>query len=101
MATAPSHAISIGDYKLIQKEQPKVAALYIKGVAEGFAWANSLNNDKNLPRLYCEPEKFSINTDNLTQILNDELTENNKIWTDKLPVELALFKGLEKTFPCK
>jgi len=66
--------------------------------AYGFANA-SLEIDKK-PRLFCLPEKFAFNVENIFQMIDESLKENPKLRKSS-PVEgIVLFK-LQATFPCK
>jgi hypothetical protein len=47
--------------------------LYVKGIGDGFVWANSLLDATNHQQLFCVPGTLGLNADNYQQILEDYL----------------------------
>jgi hypothetical protein len=85
--------------------------LYLKGIGEGFVWANTLLHSTERDRLYCAPEKLELNIDNYQQILESFLPNARTTFADimkrgsfksvdDLPLGLALLLALMDAFPC-
>ncbi len=96
----PIQALTIADYKAMRETEPAILDIYINGVGTGFLWANTFNEMKNLPLHYCQPRNLTLNVGNYKMAINNELKEYPERYKDDLPVEIALIKGLERTFPC-
>lgn len=81
--------------------------LYVLGLSEGMSWAEFERRSrlKTTTPLYCVPEKFSLNDENLLDIINKEINFLSTLATpketDTLSIGMLLMKGLERTFPCK
>ena len=95
-----SFAMDLATYKKLKKISPDYAKLYVQGVASGFEWSNTLNESRKVKPLFCSPSKLSLNGDNYFQILEKELAGSSKNAKDTAQIELILFIGLVKTFPC-
>jgi hypothetical protein len=103
LLVSPAYAdVSIGIYKATKKDHGKnwgSLQLYLSGVGMGYQYANiALTMVKKQP-IYCPPENFSLNNDNLIEILEKQLEKSPG--PDAAPIEPALFLGLVNTFPCK
>jgi hypothetical protein len=73
---------------------------YIDGIGNGFSWANTFLKMSTRPPLFCEPEHFSLNEQNLREILDKELQKWPEKETDDKPVAIWLLMGLQTAFPC-
>ena len=59
----------------------KYLDLYVKGVGDGFVWANALLQATDRERLFCTPEKLGLNSQTLQQILESYLSTFNSKWS--------------------
>ncbi len=79
--------------------------VFVNGVSEGFLIANAELAGQKRPLLYCQPDSFALNADNLLAILNDamkKIEENTHTpLTDDMQIEAILLVGMQHTFPCK
>lgn len=83
-------------------EGQEVFKLYIRGVGDGYSWANTAlaNNKQRL--LFCAPVKLTLSVDQYLQIIHDTikgLRQTGKNIED-FPVEMVLLLGLQEMFPC-
>ncbi len=93
-----ANAMSVSNYKRFKKEQLNLLKLHINGVGQGISWSNSFVENKLKEKLYCSPQKISLNTGNFMAIIDKEIDTGR--WKGDDHVEMILFFGLEKTFPC-
>ena len=91
--------VNFKEYKTINKTVE--FKLYLKGVGEGFQWANEELAARGSRALYCKPQKEVMGVDEYTEILKREVTENAAELHDDMPMGLILLNGLMKRFPCK
>ena len=94
-------AATIGAYRTMTQNSPSAAKIYVNGVANGFEWSNSINEQRNVKPLYCPPSALTLNADNYVKILDVEIRRRGRNIDESDPVELALFMGLLRTFPCQ
>lgn len=99
-ASLPTQALTVGDYKDMLKHKSEYVDFYVLGIGEGFSWANVVNQDKNLATLYCQPKELALNVENYKRVIEDELEKYPEIYKDNIEVEIALLRGLMRTFPC-
>jgi hypothetical protein len=95
-----AHALTVGNYKAELKSNQSRLNIYINGVGEGLSWANTMNQAKDLPLIYCQPRKLVMNVENFKTIIEDELEKYPEVYKDDIPIELVLARGLVRTFPC-
>ena len=99
-----THAINFENYEKVKASDPVSTRMYMHGVGEGYSWANSALNAKGQAELYCQGDSLTLNSQNYNRILEDEI-ERLKT-TPKLKkryfvsMELVLFIGLQRAFPC-
>ena len=77
------------------------ARAYISALGDGFLAVNAVAKE----RLYCQPSKLALGTDNYIDILNrkiDDLSKRvtNKAQLDDLFISTVLINALIETFPC-
>jgi hypothetical protein len=103
LLASPAHAdVSTGIYKATKKAHGKnweSLQLYLSGVGVGYQYANMAVTAVQKQPIYCPPKNFSLNSDNLIEILEKQLEKSPG--SDAAPIEPALFLGLVNTFPCK
>lgn len=76
---------------------------YLDGSVNGLTWANASLQHKNLPPLYCQPPKLTMNVDNMIQLLDGYLERNKELvgrLTDPA-LGLIMVIALQEAFPCK
>ena len=96
----PANAMSITHYRAMMETAPRTAEFYVTGVARGFEASNAVLSNRGDARLFCVPRKLPLNTRNYIDILDDELERRGTAVTGNELVEIVLFRGLERTFPC-
>lgn len=73
----------------------------ILGIGAGIQIANAFERKVRAPALYCAPENFALNVDNLMDIMKRTLSNAPGGATpDDTPISLVLLSGLAMTFPC-
>lgn len=100
VAVAPAHAgVALKDY--LTAKNSDGFRQYLTGVADGFRQANAELQLRRAKKLYCEPQKGSLDFDTYTGLIEKEVKENEAFYTVETPVETALLFGLMKAYPCK
>lgn len=97
-------AITVSEFEKGKMNDKDYIKTFITGVGYGFSWINTILISEGRPPLYCVPGNLVLNGDNYIRIIDDELVEDeksNKSYSQSSPIELILFFGLERTFPCK
>ena len=97
----PADAMNVRSYRELLANSPESAENYIVGVFQGIHWANSFNILDGGNPLYCPPGKLVMNTGNIKRIVDDELSIAPDVYTNISPIEAVLYKGLQRTFPCR
>jgi hypothetical protein len=72
---------------------------YLFGVAHGIEYTNAYTEEQFHRSVICAPKGLDLNQENIISIIDDEL-KAEKAKPDDI-VELVLFFGMLKTFPCK
>jgi hypothetical protein len=96
-----ANGLSFKDYKIDKVgggHRWEEFKIYITGVGEGLQWANTELVNQGKPPIFCQPEHFTLRTENLLDALNKILTKIR--WPDDNPIEPALLRGLQEAFPC-
>ena len=91
----------VPQYEEIKNSQPFKS--YIKGIEEGYSWANVFLEGAKQTPLYCQPKQMVVEPENSIRILDRQISimrESNYLKPDT-PVEPLLLLGLIRTFPCK
>ena len=97
-------AITVSEFEKGKKNDKDYIKTFITGVGYGFSWIIAILISEGRPQLYCVPGNLVLNDDNYIKIIDDELVEDeksNKSYSQSDSIELILFFGLERTFPCK
>ena len=97
------------EFALTSKDKKEFEA-YLKGIIkgsyDGLTYFNFLS-DHNMNKygtklnfeLWCEPDKLTLNYENLIDIIDGELERGEDL--DQFPITFILYDGLLKTFPCE
>ena len=120
-ASLDAQMITVKDYRetkdMLDKGKndpthPQAVALfdtYIKGIGDGFVWANIQLQTTGRERIYCTPQKLGMNSQNYQQILESYLPtlartvhwpSGNWKSADDVPVSFVLLEALIDAFPC-
>jgi hypothetical protein len=98
----------VKDYKVTMATQgpdAKITRYWVKGLGEGFIWANFKLLAEHRNPLFCPPEKLSLTTESYLDIIDIEIVELSTVATqkqmDEMSVGVVLTDGLRKRFPCK
>jgi hypothetical protein len=98
-----AQAMTIKDYtnaKKVGGTAWQVMEIYIKGVSNGFTMANAFIANNNEKLMYCQPDKFALDVQNLVNIVDETLRKPKPVFTDDNPIEIVVMAGLQDTFPC-
>jgi hypothetical protein len=92
------------DVRSSDRDRADAVKLYVMGIGNGIAWANTAAEKNNAP-LYCQPPHFSMNGNNYVDIL-DKMIKNFEAKTtakelNELPVAMLVLMGLQESFPCE
>ena len=98
--SAPSISAMTWEHLLkIKKTEPVLANFYLQGLMDGVQISNIGFYYRNKLRLYCPPENLALNSDNLTQIIEDYQKKYSTRNTEEVSVVASL--ALQEAFPCK
>lgn len=93
-----ANAITVLEYEGSKNNHPAWVEAHINGVGQGMGWSNAVVESRLKEKLFCPPQNIALNAENYLSIIDKEIESGR--WKDQDPVELVLFMGLEKTFPC-
>ncbi len=75
--------------------------IYLRGLHDGFLWANAeLAHDGGTP-LFCAPSRLALTTDQLADIVERYADENSDIVTPSDEYGLVALEALQDVFPCQ
>lgn len=102
LLSTSASALSVKEYREFRElegiDRDRLRA-YINGVGVGLSWSNTILKHKGQSKLFCEPSQMVINVDNYFAIIDQELKTGR--YEGGKHIELVLYNGLEKTFPCQ
>jgi hypothetical protein len=76
-----------------------VSKLYLRGLSDGFAWANISSAHDGNPKLFCQPETIALTIEQLIDIFKRFSKENPNF--DNSSAGMVLLFALKEAFPCK
>jgi hypothetical protein len=85
-------------YGTSEKGSIRVVDDYLMGLYEGINAASLATYMQTKRPLFCKPNNFDLNTNDIRSIIKDAHVAHNSKGT--IPVSYLLFVGLTKTFPC-
>jgi hypothetical protein len=101
LAVSVSAGVGADQYEKLKSQME--FKVYIKGLTQGFEWANTCLESRGQKRLYCAPSKPVLETENYLRILDDRMKDKDfrsKVPPD-IPIEAILLFELQEMFPCK
>jgi hypothetical protein len=81
-----------------QKQREIVMAL-VSGTQDGISWANTALNHRKQPPLYCQPDKLTITTLQMIDMIRRTIKEKPKL--GDYPLGMVVLVTLQDSFPCK
>ena len=82
----------------------EILSSHIKGLGEGFGWANADLELAGRPPLFCAPRNLALAAENYFDIIERKIAAAKSKYTqekvEKLYIPMLLLHGLEETFPC-
>jgi hypothetical protein len=78
----------------------ELLTLYLNGYMSGFNWANVRLDAEGRAELYCPPEGFAINAENIYRMTDNYIKTQDKEVGSGWPFDLFISKALMNTFPC-
>jgi len=103
LSTAANAEYSVKEYREMRAKKDDIAWAvfrnYINGVGTGYQWANEFVAADHKARYFCQPQRLSMNADNYISIIDGMLMDMSNV-PETQDVELLLWHGLRKTFPC-
>ncbi len=90
--------LTVGEYQKY-RDEPRIES-YLSGVSQGIHYANSLLKLERKPRLYCPPDKLSLNVENVYQMIDATLKSKPTLPKTSSITGIILI-NLQQTFPCK
>lgn len=99
-----AHSMTVKEYQTrkTNKNTQSVNLIYLKGVYEGLAWANSeLSSSRKIRPIFCTPDKLAINSENVIQTLDNYISAHRGLVEPNDEVELVLMMAMMDAFPCK
>lgn len=97
--TVSNAGMKVSDYQL-EKNTSEIK-IYLKGVINGFAFANTELNDRKENALYCPPKDQVIEIETYIQLLDEKIRSYPKEVVGNLEIEPLLLNKLIETYPCK
>ncbi len=102
-----SHAaqaeFSISGYNLLKNMSGNERFIaYLDGTVNGLTWANASLQYRDLPLLYCQPPKLTINADNVIELLDGYLERNREL-VGRLgdpALGMVMILAPQDAFPC-
>jgi hypothetical protein len=85
-------------YKTSEKDSTHAVDNYLVGLYEGINASNLANYMQTKQPLFCKPNNFDLNVNDIRSIIKDAHETHDSEGT--IPVSYLLFVGLNKTFPC-
>lgn len=85
-------------YGTSEKGSTHVIDDYLIGLYEGINAASLATYMQTKQPLFCKPNNFDLNVNDIRSIIKDAHVAHNSKGT--IPVSYLLFVGLTKTFPC-
>lgn len=99
VSTVSNAGMKVSDYQL-EKNTSEIT-IYLKGVINGFAFANTELNDRKENVLYCPPKDQVIEIETYIQLLDEKIRSYPKEVVGNLEIEPLLLNKLIETYPCK
>ena len=90
--------VSLNEYKRLQSASPQNLDFYLRGLLDGFAYANMTLERKKQPPLYCAPKKSALDIGNFKDLLDRQIKQ---FQAANSTVEVMALYTLRKNFPCK
>lgn len=75
--------------------------IYISGVANGFAFANTELSSSKRKALFCQPNNLLIRVETYIQMLDEKILNFPKDKVGNLQIEPMLLAKLIEVYPCK
>jgi hypothetical protein len=103
LASTAQATMTIKDFKDAKRvggQTWNLTQVYLEGVGEGYASANASLATNQKQQIFCVPTHFSLNLQNMLDILDKEFAHPKPIYTDDFPLVIVLLDGLERAFPC-
>ena len=85
-------------YETSEKGSTRIVDNYLLGLYEGINASNLAVYMQRKQFLFCKPNNFDLNVNDIRSIIKDAHDTHNSEGT--IPVSYLLFIGLKKTFPC-
>ena len=85
-------------YQAAEKDSTHAVDNYLVGLYEGINASNLANYMQTKQTLFCKPNNFDLNVNDIRSIIKDAHETHDSEGT--IPVSYLLFVGLNKTFPC-
>ena len=85
-------------YETSEKGNTHVMDNYLLGLYEGINASNLAYYMQTKQSLYCKPNNFGLNVNNIRAIIKD--SHESYDTEGEIPVSYLLFVGLKQTFPC-
>lgn len=85
-------------YETSEKDSTHAVDNYLVGLYEGINASNLANYMQTKQPLFCKPNNFDLNVNDIRSIIKDAHETHDSEGT--IPVSYLLFVGLKKTFPC-
>jgi hypothetical protein len=100
--------VNVKEYRAIVASNDKARLtelkVYIRGLGEGVAWANTFLETSKKPLLFCPPAKLFLGTQNYIDIIEAQIRDRvntfQKDELDEQEIGMLLVFGLMDTFPC-
>ena len=95
--------LSLEAYEAAKKDQDQSVSLqsYIYGLGHGYFLYNVWNLKEGQKPMFCSPEHFALNGENLFQIIDDFIKRHKAAMDKTFDIEYILVFALQETFPCK
>jgi hypothetical protein len=95
--------LALEDYKAAKKDPKQSVSLrsYIYGLGRGYTLSNVWNLSEGQKEMFCPPEHFALNGDNLFQLIDAFLKRHEASIDKDFKIEYILLAALQETFPCK
>lgn len=103
LVVASTNAFSLepAAYQRMKKSNSDVLKIYLSALSEGLLYANTELQVAGKPKLYCPPPTLALRHENYLDFIDEELALRSTLSdVSQMPVGLALFRSLQRKFPC-
>ncbi|RYY74604.1 MAG: hypothetical protein EOO52_13650 [Gammaproteobacteria bacterium] len=98
VASSFTNGMTIAEYQKLRTKDKVFSEVYIKGISDGFMYANASQLNDKMPQLFCLPGNVDFNVYNYVSILDSSIRKYPDYTQEDVAALLLL--ELQSKFPC-